>query len=146
MKALLQVVKNAKVTSNGEKLGSINRGLSVFLGVSKDDETKNAKKLAEKIIQLRIFPDEEGKMNLSVQSVDGEILVISQFTLYGKIKSGRRPSFSHAASYDKAKKLYKHFVSLLRDNTSLTVETGRFGDYMEIELTNDGPVTFMLES
>lgn len=146
MKALLQVVKDATVTSDGEELGSIDRGLSVFLGISEDDEIENGEKLAEKIVQLRIFPDEEGKMNLSVQEVDGGILVISQFTLYGKINSGRRPSFSHAASYDKAKNLYTHFVGLLRENTNLTVETGRFGDYMEVQLTNDGPITFMLES
>ncbi|MFP3952847.1 MAG: D-aminoacyl-tRNA deacylase [Candidatus Acetothermia bacterium] len=146
MKALIQVVNEARVTADGEELGSIGRGLTVFLGVCDGDGREDAEYLADKLVQLRIMQDDQGKMNLSVEDVNGELLVISQFTLCGKISSGRRPSFSHAAAYADAKDLYEYFLDYLAENTILTVETGEFGAYMDVELTNDGPVTFMLEA
>jgi len=146
MKALIQVVKEAEVRSDGEVLGRIDSGLSVFLGISEEDDAKSARKLAEKLVELRIIPDDSGKMNLSVQDTDGGLLVISQFTLCGEIDSGRRPNFSGAADYKVAKKLYEYFVDFIRTNTDLEVETGEFGSYMEVDLINDGPVTFSLES
>lgn len=146
MKGLIQVVKEAKVTSNEQTLGKISRGLTVFLGICDGDSLEDAEYLADKLVQLRIMQDDEGKMNLSVQDVGGELLIVSQFTLCGEISSGRRPSFSHAADYSEAEKIYRYYLSYLKENTDLTVEAGEFGAYMDVELINDGPVTFMLES
>lgn len=144
MKALIQRVKQASVTINDEIFSSINAGLLVFLGVEKADEKLNAEKLAEKILKLRVFEDENKKMNLSVSDVKGEILVVSQFTLCGDCKKGTRPSFDNSAPLDKAIKLYEYFVECIKQS-GLSVKTGKFRATMDVELINDGPVTFWLE-
>ena len=144
MKALIQRVKKASVIIDKELYSTINAGLLVFLGVEKSDEKINAEKLAEKILKLRIFEDENEKMNLSVEDVKGEILVISQFTLCGDCKKGTRPSFDNSAQHLKAEELYEYFVEQIRKG-NLKTQTGKFGAYMNVELVNDGPVTFWLE-
>lgn len=144
MKALIQRVKNASVTIDNEVYSSIGFGMLILLGVEKTDEFENAKKLAEKLINLRIFEDNDGKMNKSLLDVNGEILVVSQFTLAGDCKKGTRPSFDKAASPDKAKKLYEDFVKII-SQYELKVKTGKFQAMMDISLTNQGPVTFLIE-
>lgn len=144
MKALIQRVKRASVTIDGELYSSIEKGILVFLGVEKDDEEVNADKLAQKIANLRIFEDENEKMNLSVKDVKGEILVVSQFTLCGDCKKGTRPSFDKAAHPDKAVELYEYFCKNF-ENYDIPVQTGKFRAMMDVELINDGPVTFWLE-
>lgn len=144
MKALLQRVKRASVTVNGELISKINKGILIFLGVEKGDSEENADKLSEKITKLRIFEDENDKMNLSVTDVDGEILVVSQFTLCGDCKKGTRPSFDKAANPDVANELYEYFVKKLKEK-NIKVQTGKFRAMMDVELVNDGPVTFWLE-
>lgn len=144
MKALIQRVKRASVTIDGNLYSSINQGLLVFVGVEKADEKLNAEKLAEKILKLRIFEDENEKMNYSVSDKKGEILVVSQFTLCGNCKKGTRPSFDNSAPVDKAIELYNYFVKCIKES-NLKVETGKFQAMMEVEIINDGPVTFNLE-
>ena len=144
MKALIQRVKRASVTIDGELYSAIGKGLLVFVGVEKADDKANAEKLAEKILKLRIFEDENEKMNLSVTDVQGEILIVSQFTLCGDCKKGTRPSFDNSASLDKAVELYEYFVNCVKLG-GLSVQTGKFRAMMDVELINDGPVTFWLE-
>ncbi len=144
MKALIQRVKRASVTINNELYSSISHGILLFLGVEKNDEKENAEKLAQKISALRIFEDENEKMNLSVKDVQGEILVVSQFTLCGDCKKGTRPSFDNAASPEKAVELYEYFIKCL-SGFNIPVKSGKFRAMMNIELINDGPVTFLLE-
>jgi D-tyrosyl-tRNA(Tyr) deacylase len=137
-------VSQAEVTIAGRSVGRIGPGLCVFLGVGKDDDPSNADHLAEKIKNMRIFEDGNGKMNRSLLEVQKGMLVVSQFTLYGDCRKGNRPSFSDAAAPEEAEKLYEHFVQRLR-NAGLAVATGQFGARMDVALTNDGPVTFILE-
>lgn len=144
MKALIQRVKDASVIIEGDLYSKIGRGILIFLGVEKSDEIENADKLAQKVLNLRIFEDENDKMNLSVSDVKGEILVVSQFTLCGDCKKGTRPSFDNAAKPDKAVKLYEDFVNFLK-LSGLIVQTGKFRAMMDVSLVNDGPVTFMIE-
>ena len=144
MKALIQRVKSASVTIDGLLYSKIGQGLLVFLGVEKGDDKLNAEKLADKLSKLRIFEDENEKMNLSVTDVEGELLVVSQFTLCGDCKKGTRPSFDKAASPDVAVKLYNYFIEYLK-NKNIPVKTGKFQAMMDVELINDGPVTFWLE-
>ena len=145
MKALIQRVKRASVSIEGKLYSSISSGLLVFLGVEKDDEKVNAEKLAQKVINLRVFEDENDKMNLSLKDVAGEVLVVSQFTLYGDCRKGKRPSFIAAARPETAIPLYERFVAELMDH-DLHVETGWFGADMEVSLINDGPVTLILDT
>lgn len=145
MKALIQRVKFANVTIKGRKYSQINGGLLIFLGVEKNDSQKQADYLVNKILKLRIFEDENEKMNFSVTDIKGEILVVSQFTLAADCKKGTRPSFDNAKNPEEANKLYEYFVLCLK-NCGLSVKTGVFKAMMEINLLNDGPVTFMVEA
>ena len=145
MRLVIQRVTEAKVSVTDELVGSITAGLCVFVGITATDDEAQAKFLADKIIRLRIFDDPQGKMNRSIVEIQGEILVVSQFTLYGECKKGNRPSFSAAAAPDKAERLYLYFVNRLRES-GLKVSTGKFQAKMAVALTNDGPVTFILEA
>ena len=145
MKAVLQRVKEAKVKVKGEVVGKIAKGLLIFLGVGKEDQEAQADSLAEKASQLRVFDDSLGKMNLSAQEAGGAFLVVSQFTLYGDCRKGRRPSFDGAAEPKRAEELYDYFVCKLRSQ-GFQVETGRFRAMMDVSLVNDGPATFILET
>ena len=145
MKVLIQRVKHAKVTIEGTINGQIKDGYLLFVGMTHGDDEKTVEKLANKVKDLRLFEDEQGKMNLSITEVNGEILSISQFTLYADCRKGRRPSFTNAAKPDEASRLYDYFNDVLR-NLGLHVETGIFGADMKVELYNDGPVTVMLDS
>lgn len=145
MRAVVQRVSRAQVTANGEVIGKIGPGLLVLLGVSTSDAETDAEYLAEKIAGLRIFEDKDGKMNLSVAEAGGAVLAVSQFTLYGDTRGGRRPSFIAAARPEQARKLYEHFVARVRA-AGLACETGRFQEMMQVELLNDGPVTILLDS
>jgi D-tyrosyl-tRNA(Tyr) deacylase len=145
VRAVIQRVSRAEVKVAGEPVGSIGHGLCVFLGIGKDDSQTNVEHLAEKIKKLRIFEDDNGKMNLSLEDIREELLVVSQFTLYGDCRKGNRPSFSNAAAPVQAEKLYEYFVERLRDS-GLTVAAGQFKARMEVTLVNDGPVTFIVEN
>ncbi|MGD0298583.1 MAG: D-aminoacyl-tRNA deacylase [Bryobacteraceae bacterium] len=145
MRAIIQRVKEAHVDVAGATVGAIRTGLVALVGVTSTDTPKDAEYLADKIVQLRIFPDEVRRMNRSLIDVRGELLVISQFTLYGDCSKGRRPSFDQAAPPEQAKALYEYFVQRLRLSNTL-VETGVFQAEMEVYLVNDGPVTFVLDS
>ncbi len=145
MRAVVQRVSRASVTVSGELVGQIGEGLLVLLGVSNEDSASDSVYLAEKISTLRIFDDEDGKMNQSIVDVAGDVLVVSQFTLYGDVRRGRRPSWSDAAPPDKAAALYEDFVSNLKKYVR-RVETGTFRAMMQVELVNDGPVTLLIDS
>ena len=145
MRLVVQRVANAKVEVENNTIGSIKNGFLVLLGVGNDDETANADYLLKKLVNLRVFTDEQGKMNLSLMDIQGELLIVSQFTLYADCKKGNRPSFTNAAHPEKAKQLYEYFV-LQAKNLGLKVETGSFGAHMKVELLNDGPVTILLEN
>jgi D-tyrosyl-tRNA(Tyr) deacylase len=145
MRAVVQRVSRAQVTVNGEVAGKIGLGLLVLLGVGRDDSESDAIYLAEKIAGLRVFEDEHGKMNGSVQDVGGSVLAVSQFTLCGDVRRGKRPSFDAAAAPEKARQLYEFFVEKIR-TTGLRCETGRFQEMMKVEMVNEGPVTILLDS
>lgn len=145
MRAVVQRVYSSKVTVNGEVTGEIKKGLLVLLGVTHEDTSKDVDYIIDKVLNLRIFEDENEKMNLSLKDVQGELLVVSQFTLYGDCRKGRRPSFSSAARPEVATKLYEEFIEKSRKEGIVT-QTGRFGTHMMVDLTNDGPVTILLES
>lgn len=145
MRVLIQRVKSASVSVEGKILGKIGRGLLAFVGFTHGDDERRIRWMCEKIVGLRIFEDEAGKMNLSVADVGGGILVVSQFTLYGDASKGNRPGFSEAARPEEAEPLYDETVRRLRDLTRLPVETGVFRAEMAVELVNDGPVTILLE-
>jgi D-tyrosyl-tRNA(Tyr) deacylase len=145
MRAAIQRVTRCRVTVEGNIVGQIGTGLLVLLGVSKTDNEAAADYLVEKIIGLRIFEDAGGKMNLSVQDSGGAVLVVSQFTLYGDVRRGKRPSFDAAARPEEAKRLYEYFVGKIRA-AGLRCETGQFQAMMEVELVNSGPVTILLDS
>lgn len=147
MRALLQRVKNARVTVEGNVTGGIDRGVLIFLGITHDDTADDADYLARRCSDLRIFEDAQGKMNLSVKDVGGNVLVVSQFTLYGDTRKGNRPSFGLAAQPDVAEPLYETFLGRMRDAIGPDrVESGVFRAMMEVHLVNDGPVTVMVES
>ncbi|GIW23529.1 MAG: D-aminoacyl-tRNA deacylase [Candidatus Sericytochromatia bacterium] len=145
MKVVLQRVSYGKVIVKSKIIGEISQGFVLLIGISKDDNEEKVSFIADKVINLRVFSDDNGKMNLSLKDVNGEILAVSQFTLYGDTKKGRRPSFTEAADPEKAKYLYDFFVEKLKSSVS-KVETGIFGAEMEVEIHNDGPVTFILEN
>lgn len=144
MKLVIQRVSNASVTIENEKFSSINRGLLVLFGAAKGDCEDMLEYLAQKLLKLRIFQDENDKMNLSISDIKGEILVVSQFTLCADCKKGTRPSFDTALEPNLAKEYYEKFVSILK-NSGLNVKTGKFGAHMQVELINDGPVTIIIE-
>lgn len=145
MRAVIQRVSQASVSVDGQTVGQIARGLLVLLGVSTTDTTTDADYLADKITGLRIFEDENEKMNLSVVDVGGAILAVSQFTLYGDVRRGKRPSFDSAARPEQARELYDYFVDRIR-HAGLKCETGQFQAHMDVALVNDGPVTILLDS
>ncbi|MFC1513653.1 D-aminoacyl-tRNA deacylase [candidate division KSB1 bacterium] len=145
MRVVVQRVSRGQVTVNDSILGKIGKGLVILLGVAEDDIEKDAEFLAEKCVNLRIFNDQNGKMNLSAKDIGGEILSISQFTLYGDCRKGRRPSFIKAAQPEKGEKFYDLFNNYLR-KSGLKVETGEFGAMMDVDIFNDGPVTIIIDS
>lgn len=145
MRAVVQRVKHSSVMVDNKVVGEIGNGFNVLLGISKDDTIEDVKYLKDKIINLRVFEDEDGKLNKSLKEVNGELLIVSQFTLYGDCRKGRRPNFMEALGGEEAEKLYLEFVNLCKDELS-KVETGVFGAEMLVDIKNDGPVTLMIDS
>ena len=145
MKALVQRVTTASVSVSGTVIGNIGQGLVILLGIARADSEEDARYLANKVVNLRVFADEASEIALSALEIEGEILVVSQFTLLADLRKGRRPSFTEAAPPDKAKELYQFFIDQVR-SPGLKVETGVFQEHMLVEIHNDGPVTLMLES
>jgi D-tyrosyl-tRNA(Tyr) deacylase len=145
MRACIQRVSRARVTVGGDVSGEIGRGMLVLLGVAQGDTENEARQLAEKIVGLRIFEDDQQKMNRALAEVGGAMLVVSQFTLLGDCRKGRRPSFDQAAGPELAERLYERFVEIVAEQ-GIRVATGRFREYMEVELVNDGPVTFLIDT
>lgn len=145
MKIVLQRVSRASVSVNEKEVGAINKGLLLLVGIHEDDAEEQMQWLCEKLLKLRVFDDADGKMNDSVQDIEGEILVVSQFTLYGDYEKGNRPSYIEAAGPQKARRLYEDMIAYLREHSELKVESGEFGAYMDVQLHNDGPVTLVLE-
>ena len=144
MRLLVQRVLNSNVKVDGKVVGEINKGYMVLLGVTHDDDKEKADYLVNKLLNLRVFEDENGKMNLNIKQVGGELLIISQFTLYGNTKDGNRPSFIDAAKPDKANELYEYFIEKCKKE-NIKTEAGIFGADMKVSIVNDGPVTVMLE-
>ncbi|MDR0880565.1 MAG: D-tyrosyl-tRNA(Tyr) deacylase [Clostridioides sp.] len=145
MRAVVQRVSSSKVTVDKDNIGEVSHGLMVLLGVTHEDTSKDVDYMIDKILNLRIFEDENDKMNLSLKDIGAQLLVVSQFTLYGDCRKGRRPSFSNAAKPELAEALYEEFVSKAKAQ-NIVVGTGKFGAHMFVELTNDGPVTILLDS
>ena len=145
MRAVVQRVKSSKVTVGGKVIGQIDRGFNVLLGVSREDTVEDARYMKDKVVNLRVFEDDQGKLNRSLLDVGGELLVISQFTLYGDCRKGRRPSFIEALGGEEANSLYEEFVRLCREDVK-KVETGEFGAEMMVSIENDGPVTLIIDS
>ncbi|MFW6148318.1 MAG: D-aminoacyl-tRNA deacylase [Atribacterota bacterium] len=145
MRAVIQRVSKASVEVENQKISQISQGMLVLLGIKKGDTIKEAELLARKAVNLRIFADKDNKMNLSLLDINGQVIVVSQFTLYGNCKKGRRPSFIEAALPEKADSLYQYFVQFLK-NENVLVQTGQFQTFMQVEIINDGPVTFILDS
>lgn len=145
MRAVVQRVSSSKVVVDDSVIGSIGRGVNVLIGISKEDTEEDLIYIRDKVINLRIFEDENSKMNLSLLDIKGEILAISQFTLYGDCRKGRRPNFMNAEGGERVKELYNRFIELLKES-KLKVETGEFGADMKVDIQNDGPVTLLLES
>lgn len=145
MRAVVQRVSSSSVKVGVECVGEISKGLNILLGITQEDTTQDVKYLKDKIINLRIFGDEEGKLNRSLLDINGELLIVSQFTLYGDCRKGRRPSFTEALSGHEAKKLYDEFISLCKLEIK-KVQTGIFGEDMEVSIVNDGPITLLLDS
>jgi D-aminoacyl-tRNA deacylase len=145
MRAVVQRVKEARVEIEGNVVGEISKGLLVFLGVGEKDTEKECEYMANKIINLRIFPDADDLMNLSILDIKGDVLVVSQFTLWGDCRKGRRPSFIEAARPEKANMLYEHFIFIIK-GMGIKVATGKFQEMMDVHLINDGPVTILLDS
>lgn len=146
MRIVLQRVKNASVEVDSKIVGSINKGLLIYLGIESEDQQEDIDWLVKKVTQLRIFSDDNAKMNHNIQDIDGEFLVVSQFTLYASTKKGNRPSFTGAAQPELAEKLYKDFIGTLETKLNKTIQTGRFGANMQVVSINDGPLTFILDS
>jgi D-tyrosyl-tRNA(Tyr) deacylase len=146
MRAVVQRVSRAEVRVEGKVVGSIGKGILVLLGIGRDDDGQDIQWLADKVMNLRIFEDENDKMNLSVLDVKGQVLVVSQFTLYGDCRKGKRPSYSSAAAPADAEKMYNTFIQTIESKYGIKVETGIFQAMMEVELVNDGPVTLLLDS
>ena len=146
MRAIVQRVSKGKVTVEDQTIGAIEKGFVVLLGVGQEDNDKDIEYLADKIMNLRVFEDENGKMNISLTDMGGELLIVSQFTLYGDCRKGKRPSYDKAARPEAAEELYNRFVDYCRRNYSVKVETGKFQAMMMVEINNDGPVTLMLDS
>ncbi|HOK43526.1 MAG TPA: D-aminoacyl-tRNA deacylase [Thermoclostridium caenicola] len=146
MRAVVQRVSRAEVRVDQKTVGKIGKGILVLLGIGQDDGDQDLQWLADKVMNLRIFEDENDKMNLSVLDVGGQVLVVSQFTLYGDCRKGKRPSYSSAAAPQDAEKLYEAFVKFIEEKYGIKVETGIFQAMMEVELVNDGPVTLLLDS
>jgi len=145
MRVVLQRVSRASVTISGKVVGEIGQGLALLVGFTEGDGEDQVRWMAEKVVGLRVFSDEEERMNLSLENVEGDLLVVSQFTLYGDTRKGRRPSFIRAAHPDLATPLYNRFLELLRERAPARVESGEFGAMMDVELVNAGPVTLVLE-
>lgn len=145
MRAVVQRVKCSKVVVDGKVIGQIDRGFNVLLGISREDTTEDVRYMKDKIVNLRVFEDDQGKLNRSLLDVGGELLVVSQFTLYGDCRKGRRPSFIEALGGDEANSLYEEFVRLCREDVG-RVETGEFGAEMMVSIENDGPVTLLIDS
>lgn len=146
MKVIIQRVTESDVKIDGKIAGKINKGLNLLVGIGHEDCEADLKKAVEKIVNLRIFEDENGKMNLSLLDIKGDALIISQFTLFADIRKGRRPSFTNAASPDKANELYERFIEMMREVVPGKVETGEFGADMKVSILNDGPVTIILDT
>lgn len=145
MRVVLQRVREASVRIDGEVVGRIGRGQLLLTGIGRDDDEETVEWMAEKVVGLRIFADEEGKMNRSLHEVEGQLLVVSQFTLYGDASKGRRPSFVAAAGPERAEPLYEAFLAALEERAPAKVASGEFGAMMEVDLVNDGPVTLLLD-
>ena len=145
MRGVVQRVKSAKVSVDDEAIGQIGHGIMLLLGVEEDDEEKDLEYMCDKVVNLRIFEDEDGKMNKSLMDVNGSLLIVSQFTLLGDARKGRRPSFIQAARPEKAVPMYEKFIENMK-NLNVVTEKGQFGADMQVELVNDGPVTILLDS